>query len=54
MNAFKCVLEIWIVHQRVGTMICPDIWDVTVPSPVTFANNVWSTELLPQRCHEAS
>jgi hypothetical protein len=54
----KTVLEIWIVHQRIGTYIVPDIWNVVVPEPVSFCGlpmlrkAPWSTDLHPVRSHE--
>ena len=50
-SVFRCELEIQIVHQRFGKMICPDIWVVVVPTPAAFANGVWSNEILPWRNH---
>lgn len=53
MNEYKCVLEIWLVYRRIGTYIVPDLWDVTIPTPVQFNNHGWNTDILPVRCHEA-
>lgn len=48
----KVVMEIWIIYQRFGVMISPDIWEVTIPTPEIYLNRAWSTDLLPNRCHK--